>query len=757
MLCLPSEFINLPASVLVLENVRPRSVLAEVQVQSPSSVPTVHILSVTPHDNLFETPIVNPTNVSGIFNVLIIINGSLNFERASLFSVRLGLRTTSGYVERTLLVRVGDVNEPPQCEPLFQLPGIAVHVPESLPAPVTIYTVLASDPDHNDTLAFSITQVLPNSSSSHFHIDRGGSLISSRLFDYHSGPREFVVSVVVSDRQGANCTGTVSIKVLKVYNPALDFLHSSQNVSIFENQGPETFVASVRANSSIPDVRYTFVKDYPPFKITREDGVIRAAYNLDLETEPTLAHSILLVRAYSLVEQCTGTATVTISVLDVNEYPPFCSPSVFVLQVPETTEVGRSLGTLTCVDIDTSNHNVSLSLIDNTLSFNKFRLKDGQLQVNATLDYDTVEIASNNFQYEATILATDTGNPPLTSQVRVLVTVTPVNEFDPEFMAPMVLEVSEDTQPGSAVGVLLAEDKDWPYDNIRFSILSKNHMFSVDPDSGQLYLNAELNFELQQTHEVKVQAEDYNQDVDKTNRKRTLVDITVEVQNVNDNAPVCDPVSYESTILSTRSENLLILTLSCTDADNDVLTATITNGAAVDRFQMTGLMLFSKNVFSYIVDGVYDRTMFEVTMSVSDGRHQTKTVAYIYVVPWTTTTPTTTTTTTTKAPLVVTVRSDYWDPDPWFVVVLTLTGGLLILVLSLITWAFLTRERINEPNTPGSKTDCSENDQPSLDGALSLSKVSLQDELMRFDGRAQDPVSGRVYLFNSTTGERRWL
>ncbi|XP_020892437.1 cadherin-related family member 3 [Exaiptasia diaphana] len=27
----------------------------------------------------------------------------------------------------------------------------------------------------------------------------------------------------------------------------------------------------------------------------------------------------------------------------------------------------------------------------------------------------------------------------------------------------------------------------------------------------------------------------------------------------------------------------------------------------------------------------------------------------------------------------------------------------------------------------------------------------------RFDGKAVDPVSGRVYAFNKVTGERRWL
>lgn len=47
----------------------------------------------------------------------------------------------------------------------------------------------------------------------------------------------------------------------------------------------------------------------------------------------------------------------------------------------ESTEVGSSLGSLTCVDIDISNQSVSLTLVDNRLSLLKFRLKDGQLLV----------------------------------------------------------------------------------------------------------------------------------------------------------------------------------------------------------------------------------------------------------------------------------------------------------------------------------------------------------------------------------------
>lgn len=73
------------------------------------------------------------------------------------------------------------------------------------------------------------------------------------------------------------------------------------------------------------------------------------------------------------------------------------------------------------------------------------------------------------------------------AQVRVLVMVTPVNEFEPMFMALQVLVVPEDTQPGTAVDVLLARDTDWPFDNIRYSILSGKGMFSIDPDSGKVH------------------------------------------------------------------------------------------------------------------------------------------------------------------------------------------------------------------------------------------------------------------------------
>ncbi|XP_035244486.1 cadherin-related family member 4-like [Anguilla anguilla] len=619
-------FIDLPASVAILESTRPRSVVVEFRVQSADPSPTVEIVSLIPESRVFETPIVSQVNASNIFTVQIVLNDSLDYETVGLHSVRLALVTAGGRVEQTFHVQVIDVNEPPQCQPLFQLP---------------------------------------------------------------------------------------------------------------------------------------------------EDGIITTAFNLDLESDRSLEQRVLLVRAFSVSEGRRGTATVTVNVLDVNEHAPFCVPSIFVLTVPETTEIGKSLGTVMCGDIDISNHNVLLTLRDNDASLYKFRLQDGQLQVNGTLDYDTARIATNSFQYEATILVTDSRAPPLTTVIPVMVTVTPVNEFDPQFVGPFEIVVPEDAQWGSVVGTVKAMDADWRFDALLYSLPGGDALFSINPVGGQLYLKGSLDFEVKEVYSLRVQAVDFGQDVDLTVQRTGAVDITIRVQNLNDNPPVCDPVSYESNIFSTRSAGLPILTLSCTDRDRDPLTATITNGAAVDRFQMNGLTLSSRNAFSYVPGAVYDRTMFEVTIAVSDGKHTTDVVAYIYVVPWTTTVPTTTTTTTPKPPQVVTVVQEFWDPDRWFVVVLTITGALLLLSLALLIWKILTWTSVcatTDPEAsdnllknsldseePRKQDAANQNYQSSLDGTTSLPKEDSQKTLMRFDGKAEDPVSGRSYLFDSKTGERRWL
>ncbi|KAG7472268.1 hypothetical protein MATL_G00107070 [Megalops atlanticus] len=116
---------------------------------------------------------------------------------------------------------------------------------------------------------------------------------------------------------------------------------------------------------------------------------------------------------------------------------------------------------------------------------------------------------------------------------------------------------------------------------------------------------------------------------------------------------------------------------------------------------MNGGQLVSWGEFSCKTPGVFDPTVYELLIQVEDQGmpvRSTTTTVIVHVVPWTTTVPTTTTTTTTttRPPRAAVVRVVVWkwSPQPWFVVVLTASGALLLLLsLTLLLWRLISAYR----------------------------------------------------------------
>ncbi|KAK1161473.1 cadherin-related family member 4-like, partial [Acipenser oxyrinchus oxyrinchus] len=679
------EFINLQPIVKIQENSQPDSLVLEFKVKTVDPDPQIEIFNINPPTTVFALPTIHQ-GTGNTHNVMLRLssNASLDFETVRLYRLELRVSANHSTATQTLEVEVLDVNEPPQCDAVFQFPGALVKIPNDLTVPIELYHVVASDPDINNTLNYRIDQVWPASARPQFMIDGTGTIYSNQGFGYQSSDKDFIVNVTVSDEQGASCRGKVRIEILPVLNRTLNFTVPSQSVTISEDIQVGSVVAIVKALGS--DLRYEFVGNYPAYRIS-QDGIIRTTCELDLETNGDLQWSILMIRAFSTTHR-SGTATVNVTVLDVNDNPPTCTPSVIVLCIPETTTIYTELAILSCSDADITNNSVSYQLEPNAVSQFKFRLQGSQLQVNNTLDYDNAEIAHNNFQYKATIFVIDGGLPPLTTVVQVLVTVTPVNEFIPEFQQPVQFLVNEDAGRGTVIGMVRATDRDWEHDSIRYSIRGVDQGFSINPKTGELYLRRELDFETQPTHRFVVQAVDLNQDINPSVRKQTTQEVTINVQNVNDNPPECNPF-YETEIYSTLSLTEEILSLTCWDIDGDRLTATLTNGGKNDRFRLNELQLFSKNAFSYNPEGIFDPTFFELRIEVTDGKFSTTVLVIIHVKPWTTTVPTTTTPTTTRKPRVQTVLSSYWEPEPWFVAVMAITIALALIALGLLIWKIL--------------------------------------------------------------------
>ncbi len=89
------------------------------------------------------------------------------------------------------------------------------------------------------------------------------------------------------------------------------------------------------------------------------------------------------------------------------------------------------------------------------------------------LDYDSISDHTYNF----TVVATDNGTPPRSGSAMVRVTVTNVNDEDPQFTQPVSrVQVSEDARPDQDTVVHVVQAYDPDGDGVRYSFQGKpNH------------------------------------------------------------------------------------------------------------------------------------------------------------------------------------------------------------------------------------------------------------------------------------------
>ncbi|XP_032893244.1 cadherin-related family member 4 [Amblyraja radiata] len=511
-----------------------------------------------------------------------------------------------------------------------------------------------------------------------------------------------------------------------------------------------------------------------------DTGIIKTSFNLDLDQDPGLAVNLLVIVAYDDSYLYSSATNVTVYVTDVNNNSPVCTPPIFVTEILETTPVGSTLFELLCSDPDHSNTTLSYTIVPNDNSQFKFKYGDHSVKVNESLDYDSAVLAALDFRYTAVVTVVDGGLPPQTTTVSLLVTVTQVNEFPPIFHGTRVFSVSENSAVNTRVGAVNATDADWVYNDLRFTIVGHDPpTFYIHPFTGEINTLVPLDFERVDTYALTIQAVDMNYDVvfDSFQQRTSYAQYIVNVKNVNDIPPICDPPYYKETIYSTRAANIPITTLSCTDRDSDQLTYRIVGGNINSRFTSRGSTLFSRNAFSYNMDGIYDPTTYELLIQVSDVvdtdsqlQLTTTAIVIVHVIPWITTVATTNTLPTTRTAVhkMVTVLEKYWKPESWFVVLLTVVAALAAVALATLLWSCLARTSWYKRIFPqGEVSQQLLQDSPLPEAAaqkgigngdtknkelVTKSPLSLQ-----FDGRAVDSNTGRHYLFNSMTGTRRWM
>jgi len=248
---------------------------------------------------------------------------------------------------------------------------------------------------------------------------------------------------------------------------------------------------------------------------------------------------------------------IIVSVLDENDHAPQFTQSEFNLSVTENSQPNTELYRLNATDADFGPNAKVTYRIRSQES-----VGEGSLSVNPTTGLISTEIL---FDYETSprelvfdVMATDGGDPPLSASATLRLFVQDTNDERPRFERPSYFfNVSESSLPGTIVGSVVAVDADASprFSRVVYRIRRRtgnssgdetgsngDNAFVVDANSGEVRTVRRLDREQRSVYVFTVAASnDVDYDVTITSPRyddRPEVDVTVYVDDVNDNEPV---------------------------------------------------------------------------------------------------------------------------------------------------------------------------------------------------------------------------
>ena len=251
----------------------------------------------------------------------------------------------------------------------------------------------------------------------------------------------------------------VKISVEDVNDNAPQFSKTVYNANVSESSIPGTFVTRVTAsdkdhgtNSNLTYIIPAGIGDNK-FRINPATGEIHTVATLDREEKEQYTLTVY-VKDGSFPAQY-DTASVLVSLTDVNDHAPEFRDSCYPLRVPENTDLSV-IHTVLATDRDAGlNGEVTYSITGGDVS-NKFSIDtcSGQLS-SRPLDRE------DRAKYFLVITAQDRGKPAQHGICNITITVDDQNDNDPKFLQNRyTAKVKEDTPPNTKVLTVRANDAD---------------------------------------------------------------------------------------------------------------------------------------------------------------------------------------------------------------------------------------------------------------------------------------------------------
>ncbi|XP_062044933.1 protocadherin gamma-A3 isoform X3 [Lepus europaeus] len=368
-------------------------------------------------------------------------------------------------------VIVLDANDNP---PVFTQPEYRVSVQENVPVGTRLLTVNATDPDEGFNAQVSyVLDKMPGKIAEIFDLNSvTGDISILKSLDYEDAVF-YEIKIEAQDGPGLLSKAKVLVTVVDVNDNAPEVTVTSLTGSVPEeaSAGREIALIHVHDRDSGQNGQVTvFVLENLPFILEKSiDQYYRLVTAESLDRERVPEYNISLRATDGGSPPLSTEAHITLLVADINDNPPTFLHSSYSTYVPENNPRGASIFSATAQDPDRdSNARITYALTEDTVH-------GAPLSSYVSINSDTgVLYALRSFDYEQFrdlqlwVTASDSGDPPLSSNVSLTLFVVDQNDNAPEILYPALptdgstgVELApRAAEPGYLVTKVVAVDRD---------------------------------------------------------------------------------------------------------------------------------------------------------------------------------------------------------------------------------------------------------------------------------------------------------
>uniref|UniRef100_A0A7M5XET6 Cadherin domain-containing protein n=2 Tax=Clytia hemisphaerica TaxID=252671 RepID=A0A7M5XET6_9CNID len=482
-------------------------------------------------------------------------------------------------VFQTIEFSILDVNDH---KPVFTSEDHLFEINEEFSENVFIGCVKAIDADGtspNNNISYSIFDTVFSDS---FTIDSNGCIHTTNLtIDVdnllHKSQRFIKLPLYVTAQDHGipllESSTTLTIDVLNINDNAPVFHQPKVNISILEILPIGSEITKLQASDvDMNDLTYHLLNitddasSENTFSIDSRSGIIALERELDFNHQHnyTLFVNVTDGKYHS---QCR----IFITIINVDNHQPKFHIANYEITISEQTPVGPSvLLTVTASDLDGGKIEYSLEDSD----FFDINPNTGDITLKQSLDYETQKL-----HVLKAIAINKVGDNQFTGTANVFVNIVDANDHRPVFNeTEKSVYLKENLPIGSFVESVSATDADSGFNSkIKYEILEAltvlrdniiasfpSSPFTIDEQSGNIYLQAPLDAEIVIRYVLTISAKDQGDPVLISTNNAI---ITVHLNDTNDHCPVFQQPSYQTTINETFAPGKSILKVSAEDSD----------------------------------------------------------------------------------------------------------------------------------------------------------------------------------------------